>query len=178
MCYPCRRTDLLPFSPDRTFGPSNIRLHLTALREHRVHSARGERVPRLWSFACRLLIRALRVTRRRSPRAERTRSAAGEPEPLDGRVKPRTSDHPDERRKRIGRLSGQRGRLPHVGVRFARRGSLGRRRAAGWSSVGGGTSGHEPSARPIVVVGPWGGPIPSASGAHIVTLPHGGASAA
>ena len=129
MCYPCRRTDLLPFSPDRTFGPSNIRLHLTALREHRVHSARGERVPRLWSFACRLLIRALRVTRRRSPRAERTRSAAGEPEPLDRRAKPRLRITRTKKRSHLA--------APRIGVVCLTSGSDSR----GWALSAGGAVG-------------------------------------
>ena len=38
--------------------------------------------------------------------------------------------------------------MHHVRVRFARRGSLGGRRAVGLSSVGGVNSGHEPSVRP------------------------------
>jgi hypothetical protein len=45
-------------------------------------------------------------------------------------------------------------------------------------SVGGGVSGHKPSARPSVVAGPWGCPTTSAAGSQIVALPNGGASAA
>ena len=29
MCYPCPRTDLLPFSPDRTPRPANIQMEPT-----------------------------------------------------------------------------------------------------------------------------------------------------
>ena len=49
---------------------------------------------------------------------------------------------------------------------------------SGFPSVGGVNSGHEPSVRPGVAVGPWGCSIMSASGSHVLALPHGGASAA
>ena len=74
-------------------GPYNIRLHLTAPREHRSHSVRGEsrdieygsgarvQTINIGSSGGRVRVRA---TRRAcdSPRPERTRSAAGELEPL------------------------------------------------------------------------------------------------
>ena len=68
--------------------------------------------------------------------------------------------------------------MHHVGVRFARKGSLGRRRAAeflfGWP----GQLAHEPSVRPSFAIDLRGGPVVSAFGSHVVALPHGGASAA
>ena len=75
------------------------RLHLTALREHFPHAARGERVQGVGNSRARLKYPAYEVVRRRSPRAERTGSAAGEPEPLAGRQK-----HPEGRPLAMGIL--------------------------------------------------------------------------
>jgi hypothetical protein len=83
--------------------------------------------------------------------------------------KTKNTDHSNEEPIASG-CSAHRGRLHHVGIRFARRGSLGRLHAVGVGFGRRGNSGHEPSVRPRVVVGPWGCPIRSASGSHVVAL--------
>jgi len=71
----------------------------------------------------------LACSRRRRRRAR----AAADAQPLDGRTNPRASDLSDEEQIASGSCA-YRGHLPHIGIRFARMGSLGRRRAVGCPS--------------------------------------------
>ena len=133
---------------------------------------------RVWGNASAgLVARVLAWPGCRSPRAERTRGAAGEPEPLGGQTKRKIRINSDEEHIASGSCA-HRGHSQHVGVRFARKGSLGRRRAVAFLVGWPGQLAHEPSVRPSFGIELRGCPIVSASGSHVVALPHGGASAA
>ena len=68
--------------------------------------------------------------------------------------------------------------MHHVGVRFARMGSPGRRRPVEFLFEWPGQLTHEPSVRPSFGIELRGCSIMSASDSHVVARPHGGASAA
>jgi hypothetical protein len=89
----------------------------------------------------------------------------------------KNTNHSDKEQIASG-CYAHRGRLRHVGIRFPRMGSLGRRCAVGSSSSDGVNSRHEPSVRPRSVSRLLGWSDTAVSVAHAVALSHSGASAA